>query len=182
MSENILTSRWRVHIVTPGEEREHGGRTYTESDAREHGHDLPLVEFFDAEGRFRRCYYASTLLGIGPCEAPPAVDGPGLCLDADDPEAFIDGEEWEAVASFLKLVAGGAQTTEGGSASQGAGRKPECRLSGENANVFNLLGIAGAALRRHGMRAEADEMCGRVFSCDGYDEALTIIGEYVEIT
>lgn len=182
MSEDILTSRWRAHLVAPGEAREHGGRIYTESDAREHGHDLPLVEFFDAEGRFRRCYYASTLLGFGPCATPPAVDGPGLCLDADDPEAAIYGEEWEAVASSLKLVAGGTQTTEDGTASQGAGRKPECRLSEENANVFNLLGIAAATLKRHDMRVEADEMGGRVFSCGSYDEALTVIGEYVEIT
>lgn len=181
MSEDILTSRWRVHIVTPGEAREHGGRIYTASDAREHGRGLPLVEFFDAEGRFRRCYYASTLLGIGPCTAPPAVDGPGLCLDADDPEAFIDGEEWEAVTSSLKRIAGGGQAVERTSAGQGDGRKPDCRLSGENANVFNLLGLAAATLKRHNMGAEADEMCGRVFSCGSYDEALTIIGEYVEI-
>lgn len=92
MSEDILTSRWRAHLVAPGEAREHGGRIYTESDAREHGHDLPLVEFFDAEGRFRRCYYASTLLGFGPCATPPAVDG--RRQKAPHPESEYPAPQW----------------------------------------------------------------------------------------
>ena len=59
--------------------------------------------------------------------------------------------------------------------------KPECKLIGENGNIFNLCGIAMRTLKREGMRAEADEMVEKVMSADSYDEALSIIGEYVDI-
>lgn len=59
--------------------------------------------------------------------------------------------------------------------------KPECRLVGENGNIFHLLGIASATLKRHGLREQASEMSNRVLAeAKSYDEALTIIQEYVE--
>lgn len=59
--------------------------------------------------------------------------------------------------------------------------KPECRLVGENGNIFNLLAVANRVLKAHDMRAEAAEMRERVFKCKNYDEALWIIGEYVDV-
>ena len=59
--------------------------------------------------------------------------------------------------------------------------KPECRLIGEDGNIFNLLGIASRTLKRNGMDAEAKEMCDRVFKSDSYAMALSIIGDYVDI-
>ena len=44
--------------------------------------------------------------------------------------------------------------------------KPKCPLIGQDGNIFNLMGIASKTLKRNGM----------------YDEALSIIDEYVEIT
>ncbi len=61
-------------------------------------------------------------------------------------------------------------------------KKPDCPLIGENSNVFNLMGIASKTLRRNGMADEAKEMCERITSSGSYDEALGIIGEYVNIT
>lgn len=61
------------------------------------------------------------------------------------------------------------------------GWKPECRLVGENGNIFNLIGIASATLKRHGMREAAAEMSERVFASGSYDEALRIIAEYVDV-
>ncbi|EXM37620.1 hypothetical protein RASY3_13965 [Ruminococcus albus SY3] len=43
------------------------------------------------------------------------------------------------------------------------------------------MGIAARTLRRNGMSNEAKEMSERVTSSGSYDEALNILGEYVEI-
>ena len=62
--------------------------------------------------------------------------------------------------------------------------KPDCPLIGEDGNIFNLIGIASRTLRRNGLPDEAEEMSSRIMggSCRSYDEALYIIGEYVNIT
>ena len=59
--------------------------------------------------------------------------------------------------------------------------KPKCALIGEDGNIFNLMGIASRTLKDNGMKAEAKEMCDRITSSGSYDEALCIIGEYVNI-
>lgn len=59
--------------------------------------------------------------------------------------------------------------------------KPKCPLIGQNGNIFNLMGIASTTLKRNGMRDEAEEMCNRITSSGSYEEALGIIGEYVDI-
>lgn len=60
--------------------------------------------------------------------------------------------------------------------------KPKCALIGQDGNIFNLVGIASRTLKQNGMKEEAKEMSNRVFCSHSYDEALNIIGEYVEIT
>lgn len=59
--------------------------------------------------------------------------------------------------------------------------KPIANLLGEDSNVFNIVGIASKALKKAGMGSEASEMATKVFASGSYDEALTIIGNYVEI-
>ncbi len=49
-------------------------------------------------------------------------------------------------------------------------------------NVFNLIGIASRTLKENGMTEESKEMSSRVFASGSYEEALSIIGEYVNIT
>lgn len=61
-------------------------------------------------------------------------------------------------------------------------QKPDCKLLGEDGNVYNLLGIASRTLRRSGLADQAKEMCDRVYSSGSYGEALCIIGDYVNIT
>jgi hypothetical protein len=66
---------------------------------------------------------------------------------------------------------------------EGAGApKPDCPLIGQDGNIFNLLGIASRTLQRNGMKEAASEMSGRAMKSGSYDEALAIIGEYVNIT
>ena len=60
--------------------------------------------------------------------------------------------------------------------------KPDCPLIGENGNIYNLVGIAAKTLKRNGMSTEATEMTEKVFGSGSYEEALSIIGEYVNIT
>lgn len=59
--------------------------------------------------------------------------------------------------------------------------KPECPLIGQDGNIFNLMGIASKTLRKNGMSEEAKEMSNRIIASGSYDEALNIIGEYVNI-
>ena len=44
------------------------------------------------------------------------------------------------------------------------------------------MGIASRTLRDHGMPEQAKEMSERIRASGSYDEALNIIGEYVNIT
>ena len=60
--------------------------------------------------------------------------------------------------------------------------KPDCALIGQDGNIYNLVGIAARTLREHGQKEQASEMMDRVVSSGSYDEALCIIGEYVNIT
>ena len=60
--------------------------------------------------------------------------------------------------------------------------KPDCPLIGQDGNVFNLLGIASRTLREHGQAAQAKEMTDKVYASGSYGAALTVIGEYVNIT
>lgn len=62
------------------------------------------------------------------------------------------------------------------------GAKPDCPIIGEDGNIFHIMGIASEALRENGMQEQAEEMCSRIFQCQSYDSALSIIGDYVNIT
>ena len=44
------------------------------------------------------------------------------------------------------------------------------------------MGLAARTLRHNGLAEQASEMTDRIHECDSYDEALGIIGEYVNIT
>ena len=61
-------------------------------------------------------------------------------------------------------------------------QKPDCPLIGQDGNIFNLMGLAARTLREAGLDEQAKEMCGRIRESGGYDQALGIIGEYVNIT
>ena len=60
-------------------------------------------------------------------------------------------------------------------------KKPKAKLIGADGNVFNLIGIASRSLKRAGQNDKVTEMSERVMSSGSYDEALSIIMEYVEV-
>ena len=70
----------------------------------------------------------------------------------------------------------------GGFVQEQENTKPDCPLIGQNGSIFNLMGIAGRTLREHGMEQQATEMFNRITQCKSYDSALSIIGDYVNIT
>ena len=62
-------------------------------------------------------------------------------------------------------------------------KKPDCPLIGQDGNIFNLMGIASRTLRENGMSDQANEMIDRIYdNAESYHEALSIIGDYVNIT
>lgn len=60
--------------------------------------------------------------------------------------------------------------------------KPDCPLIGQDGNIFNLMAIASKTLKKNDMAEQATEMCDRIQKSGSYDEALCILGEYVNIT
>lgn len=61
-------------------------------------------------------------------------------------------------------------------------QKPDCPLIGQDGNIFNLMGIASQTLKEHGLGDQAREMRERIYQSHSYDSALSIIGDYVNIT
>lgn len=59
-------------------------------------------------------------------------------------------------------------------------RRPKMRLAGMDGNIFAILGSASRLLRRDGQADRAKEMADRVFASGSYEQALSIISEYVE--
>ena len=60
-------------------------------------------------------------------------------------------------------------------------KKPKVKLSGQNGNIFNLLGIATKALRKAGKEVEANKMLKEAVESHSYDEAIQVIMKYVEV-
>ena len=61
-------------------------------------------------------------------------------------------------------------------------KKPKVKLSGKDGNVFNLIGICSAALKKEGYREQATEMAKKCFASGSYDEALSIMMEYCDVS
>lgn len=60
--------------------------------------------------------------------------------------------------------------------------KPKCKLIGEDGNVFNLMGVASRTLKKAGYPDKATEMCEKIRDkAESYNQALTILQEYVEV-
>ena len=56
------------------------------------------------------------------------------------------------------------------------------RLTGEDSNVFNIIGKVSKALKRSGLRAEAEEFTGKAFKSGSYDEVLQLCMMTVDVT
>lgn len=57
----------------------------------------------------------------------------------------------------------------------------EVQLTGENGNIFNLVGIVTRALKKEGHRDLAEEIQEKLWDCESYNEALNLLGNYVVV-
>lgn len=58
--------------------------------------------------------------------------------------------------------------------------KPLAAIIGADGNVFNLIGICSRALKTAGFPEKAKEMTNRITNSKSYEEALSIMCEYIE--
>jgi len=63
--------------------------------------------------------------------------------------------------------------------------KPECKLVGENGNVFNLIAIVRKTLRDQGLERELklfhEELLTVIDNGGTYDDVLCLFMKYVEV-
>jgi len=59
--------------------------------------------------------------------------------------------------------------------------KVEYSRRGPSGNIYHIIGKANLALRKQHRIIDYNEMWERVQNSHSYDEALAIIGEYVEL-
>lgn len=55
------------------------------------------------------------------------------------------------------------------------------RLTGQDSNIFNLVGIASREMKRAGLHDKAKEMTNKVFASSSFDDAMNIIGKYCNV-
>ena len=60
-------------------------------------------------------------------------------------------------------------------------KKPKVKVVGKDGNVFAILGACSQSLKRDKQYDKSKEMSERVFACSSYNEALSIMMEYVEM-
>lgn len=68
----------------------------------------------------------------------------------------------------------------GGFAQKQLPQKPKMELAGHDGNIFSIMGRASMLLKEAGMREQIDEMFQRCEASGSYDNALSIISEYVD--
>ena len=59
--------------------------------------------------------------------------------------------------------------------------KPAVQLTGEDGNVFAIIGRVSKALRRAGLPQVAEEFSKKAMSSGSYDEVLRLCFDYVEV-
>ena len=60
--------------------------------------------------------------------------------------------------------------------------KEDCKLIGEDGNIFNLMALVSRAMKKNPYWIHrVDEMIKRVKSSQNYYKALVVLGEYVNI-
>lgn len=59
--------------------------------------------------------------------------------------------------------------------------KPECKLTGEDGNVFSIIGAVKNVLKNAGREEEAIEFVMKAVKSKSYDEVLILCTKYVEV-
>lgn len=59
--------------------------------------------------------------------------------------------------------------------------KPVVELSGQDGNVFSIIGRVSKALKRAGQPEKAKEFCDKAMKSESYDAVLRLCMDYVEV-
>jgi hypothetical protein len=59
--------------------------------------------------------------------------------------------------------------------------KPICILTGQEGNVFNIIGLVSRTLKRAGQADKAREFVDRAMKSKSYDDVLALCWDYVEV-
>lgn len=62
-----------------------------------------------------------------------------------------------------------------------ATEKPTVQLSGEDGNVFSIIGRCSRALKKAGLPEQAEEFCKEAMSAGSYDEVLRLAMKYCDV-
>lgn len=60
-------------------------------------------------------------------------------------------------------------------------KRPICKLTGTDGNVFAIIGNVSSVLKKAGQADKAKEFCTRAFASASYDAVLQLCGEYVDV-
>ncbi|MNW28174.1 hypothetical protein D3C74_49900 [compost metagenome] len=58
--------------------------------------------------------------------------------------------------------------------------KPKISTDKQDGNIFAVIGAASVAMKKEGQADKVSELVKRVTASGSYEQALSIIGEYVE--
>ncbi len=59
--------------------------------------------------------------------------------------------------------------------------KPACRLTSQNGNVFNIIGLVTRSLKKAGQPDQAKAFQTAAFSASSYDVVLQLAMDYVDV-
>ena len=59
--------------------------------------------------------------------------------------------------------------------------RPVCQLTGEDGNVFAIIGRVCRALKQVGQADRAREFSAAAFRCDSYGSVLVLCDEYIDV-
>lgn len=60
-------------------------------------------------------------------------------------------------------------------------KKPVCKLTGTNGNVFAIIGNVSKTLKNANQSDKASEFSKKAFAAGSYDEVLKLCFEYVDV-
>jgi len=63
-----------------------------------------------------------------------------------------------------------------------AAKKPECKLTGTDGNVYSIIGNVQKALRKAGLGTRATEYGRKALQQGSYDEVITLAHDYVQVS
>ncbi len=60
-------------------------------------------------------------------------------------------------------------------------KKPICRLSGKDGNVYSVIGRVTSVLNRSGQREKAEEFTKQALSAESYDAVIKLCFDFVDV-